>query len=388
MSVYVTATGAFLPGPPIDNEAMEARGGLIGGEPSRFKKMVLRNNGIETRHYALDDEGRQTHLNEELAATAIERAAAARGLSLGEVGMLAVGTTLPDILAPGFASMVHGRLGANGTGVGPMEILSTGGICASGAAALQHAWAAVATGRHDRAVACGSELCSHMGKPSRWANEVTAHHERTDTPEGFHYFNAEFLRFMLADGAGAALLEHNPNPEGPSLRVDWIELTSYAHELPVCMYLGTSDPNDVRVGNTWLTVDHPGVAHDEGMLLVRQNTRLLADNIMRVGAEEARRLIKKGRIDPQAGYDWCLPHLSSYFFKPKLVEAMREVGIEIPTERWFTNLAERGNTGAASIYIILNEALANGLFSPGERILVIVPESGRFTMSFMQFTCV
>src|SRR4051794_19138802 len=54
MSVYVPATGAFLPGPPIDNEAMEARGGLIGGEPPRYRKMVLRKNGIETRHYAID----------------------------------------------------------------------------------------------------------------------------------------------------------------------------------------------------------------------------------------------------------------------------------------------------------------------------------------------
>jgi 3-oxoacyl-[acyl-carrier-protein] synthase-3 len=388
MSVYVTATGAFLPGPPIDNEAMEARGGLIGGEPSRYKKMVLRNNGIETRHYALDDEGRQTHLNEELAATAIERAAAARGLSLGEIGMLAVGTTLPDIMAPGFASMVHGRLGRNSDDVGPMEVLTTGGICASGAAALQHAWAALATERHDRAIACGSELGSPMGKPSRWAHEITAHAERTDAPEGFHYFNAEFLRFMLSDGAGAALLERTPNPEGRSLRVDWIELSSYAHELPVCMYLGTSDPNDVRVGNTWLTVDDPAVAHEEGMLLLRQNTRVLADNIVRVGMEESKRLIKKGRIDPKAGYDWCLPHLSSYFFQSKLQETMHEVGVEIPPERWFTNLKDRGNTGAASIYIILNEALEKGLFSPGDRILAIVPESGRFIMSFMQFTCV
>jgi 3-oxoacyl-[acyl-carrier-protein] synthase-3 len=165
-------------------------------------------------------------------------------------------------------------------------------------------------------------------------------------------------------------------------------LTSYAHELPVCMYLGTSDPTDVRVGKTWLGVDDPGVAHDEGMLLVRQNTRLLAENMIRVGVEEAKRLIKKGRLDPEAGYDWCVPHLSSFFFKAKLAEAMSEVGIDLPPERWFTNLATKGNTGAASIYIALNEALETGLFKPGDRILAIVPESGRFIMSFMQFTCV
>jgi len=39
--------------------------------------------------------------------------------------MLATGTTQGDVLVPGFASMVHGRLGG-----GPMELLSASGVCA------------------------------------------------------------------------------------------------------------------------------------------------------------------------------------------------------------------------------------------------------------------
>ena len=46
-------------------------------------------------------------------------------------GMLSVGTTMPDLLMPGFASMVHGRLAEVDDTIAPMEILSASGICAS-----------------------------------------------------------------------------------------------------------------------------------------------------------------------------------------------------------------------------------------------------------------
>jgi 3-oxoacyl-[acyl-carrier-protein] synthase-3 len=386
MAVHLTASGSFLPGAPVDNDTMESRLGLIGGEPSRYRRAVLRNNGILTRHYAIDEDGHQTHLNEQLAATAIERAVERRGISLNEVGMLAVGTTLPDVLMPGFASMVHGRLGANSDQVGPKEVLSTAGICASGAAAFQHAWTAVLAGRHERVVACASELVSPMGRGTRFEHESEVHADRDGIPEGFQFFNAEFLRWMLSDGAGAVVLEREPNPDGPSLRVDWVELMSYAHEMPVCMHLGMSDPTDVSVGKTWLSAESYDAALEQGMLLGRQDTKLLANNTIRIGTEEMRRLIKAGRLE--SSYDWVLPHLSSNYFKAKLATCFRNVGLDLPDDRWFTNLSTKGNTGAAAIYIILDEALRRGLFERGDRILGIVPESGRFTMSFMQFTCV
>jgi 3-oxoacyl-[acyl-carrier-protein] synthase-3 len=387
MTVHLTATGAFLPGAPVDNDTMEARLGMVGGTPSRYRRVVLRNNGITHRHYAIDEHGRQTHLNEELAANAVQQAVARRGLGLNEIGMLAVGTTIPDLIMPGFASMVHGRLGADPQAA-PVEVLSTSGVCASGVAALQHAWTAVLAGRHERAVAGASELASAMMRSSRFERESAVQTERDDAPDGFQYFNADFLRWMLSDGAGAAVLEREPNPDALSLRVDWIELTSYAHELPVCMYLGTSDPTDVSVGRTWLGVEDAAAAHEAGMMVVRQNTSLLADHIVRVAGEEMRRLVKIGRIDRDLRYDWFLPHLSSFYFRPRIAEMLREVGVDIPDDRWFTNLATKGNTGSASLFIMLDEALRSGLFQKGDCILAGVPESGRFIIGSMQFTCV
>ena len=41
MSVYITSSGHFLPGPAIDNEQIEPVLGLVHGKPSRLKRRIL-----------------------------------------------------------------------------------------------------------------------------------------------------------------------------------------------------------------------------------------------------------------------------------------------------------------------------------------------------------
>jgi 3-oxoacyl-[acyl-carrier-protein] synthase-3 len=54
----------------------------------------------------------------------------------------------------------------------------------------------------------------------------------------------------------------------------------------------------------------------------------------------------------------------------------------IPEEKWYSNLSVSGNTGAASIFIMLSEFLREREVKPGEQILFFVPESGRFSVSY------
>ena len=152
---YITGIGAYLPGEPVDNEQLMNR--LTDGttRSARLGRQALAANGIRTRHYAVDDQGRTLMLNEELAANAARRALADRGIPASAVRMLATGTTQGDVLVPGFASMVHGRLGG-----GPMELLSAAGVCASSMAALKAAVTSVRLGEHPVALAVGSELAS------------------------------------------------------------------------------------------------------------------------------------------------------------------------------------------------------------------------------------
>ena len=67
---------------------------------------------------------------------------------------------------------------------------------------------------------------------------------------------------------------------------------------------------------------------------------------------------------------------------------MENIGFAIAEDKWFTNLTTKGNTGAASIYIMLEELFHSGRLRSGEKILCFVPESGRFSTAFMLLTVV
>lgn len=366
MTAYITAVGAFLPGEPIGNDDLEAYIGQTGGS-DRLRARMLAANGIEKRHYAMDRAGSTLMLNEELAERAVRAALADRGLTPRDVGMLATGTTQGDLPVPGFASMVHGRLGG-----GPMEVLSAGGVCCSGVAALRAAEASVELQRHRVAVAVGSELVSRALRADRFPPNAG--------------FDAEFLRWMLSDGAGAVVIEDRPRPDGPSLRIDWSHLVSHADRFPVCMYAGVDEPALVTAGATWQDMATPAEAHAAGKLNLRQDTGIL-NSIVALGVEEYVGLVRDGRVVP-GEVEHLLVHYSSEYFRSDIVRLMSEAGLMIPEERWFTNLRTKGNTGAASIFIMLEEAFNGGRFSPGDRILLMVPESGRFSVSFVHLTCV
>ncbi|MGQ0834467.1 MAG: beta-ketoacyl-ACP synthase III [Gammaproteobacteria bacterium] len=382
--VYITAAGTYLPGEPVDNDRIENVLGLIDGRPSRLKKRILSSNGIKTRHYALDEDGRTTELNEELAVKAVHAALAHSDLALDDVEMLAAGTTQGDVPIPSFASMVHGRLGGR-----PMEILSAGGVCCSSMAALSSAYRAVATQQRKNAVVVGSELVSRSLKATKFRRESDDPLEdaHLDGLRGsYRDFDADFLRWMLSDGAGSVVLEGKPHAEKPSLRIDWIELKSYANEYETCMYTGIGHKDSPRAGNTWLDLATIAEADKAELMRIRQDAELLPQ-IVKLSVEEYLRLIKRGRIVPEE-LDHLLCHYSSHFFKGEIVKLLDEANLSIPEEKWFTNLYTKGNTGAASIFIMLDEALNSGRFKPGEKILLMVPESGRFTVSFALLTCV
>ena len=57
-------------------------------------------------------------------------------------------------------------------------------------------------------------------------------------------------------------------------------------------------------------------------------------------------------------------------------------------EAWYSNLTSVGNIGSAAIFVILDEMMTTGLIREGDTLLCLVPESGRFVVSFMHLTAV
>ncbi len=63
-------------------------------------------------------------------------------------------------------------------------------------------------------------------------------------------------------------------------------------------------------------------------------------------------------------------------------------GIPFPEEKWFTNLTQVGNIGAASIFIMMEELLKSNKLKKGQKVLLMVPESARFSYAFSLLTVV
>jgi len=377
--VYITDLGVFFPNAPVENDVIEAVLGMVGGKPSRARRIVLARNGIKQRHYAIDIESkRPTHSNADMTAAAILAALTRARLVLDRVDCMACGTSSPDQFKPGHAHMVQGVLGAP-----PMEVSSIAGVCTAGMTAMKYAWMSVASGGAQIAISAGSELASSFMRAEQFGPEPAVD---ALEQQAVLAFEQDFLRWMLSDGAGAAVLRPTPSPDGRSLRIDWIDCVSYAGELPTCMYSGAHKEADGRLRG-WRDVTLP-VAVRDGYFSVKQDTRLLDAHIIETCATRALSAITKRRGLDARDVDWFLPHYSSDYFRPRLFRALADMGQGIPYERWFTNLATRGNVGSAMIYAILEELFYSERLKPGDRILCVVPESARFSVCYAHLTVV
>lgn len=371
--VFITAAGKFLPGDPIGNDEVEEYLGLLYGKPSRTKCSILKQNGIVSRHYAIDKDQRTTHTASGMTAAAILDCLQKAGASKSEIRFLSAATTQGDLPVPGFASMVHGDVG-----FGQCGIASHQSVCAAGMMAIENAYLHIKAGEIAKAIACAGELSSRMFKARRFERQAAV------LQKGELDRETDFLRWMLSDGAGALLLEGTPSLHQKSLAIDWIDIRSHAHLYGICMYAGVNKTTNGEVSNSWMNYDSFADADMDAAINLKQDLNLV-NNIVGLGVQHFFQLIDRGLIDP-AALDWLLCHYSSEYFKPKILDLLKKGGLVIAQDKWFTNLHTKGNTGSASIFLMLEELLYSGKLKAGQKILCMVPESGRFITSFMQLT--
>lgn len=381
MDIYINDLASFLPNAPVDNDHIEDVLGRVGDLPSRTKRRILSNNKINTRHYALDPAtGLGTHTNAELTAEAVRRLRPTADFTPATIECLCCGTSSPDLLMPGHGVMVAGELQ-----LPPCDVVTTAGICVAGMTALKYACLNVASGTVANAVATGSELASSFMKANFFSSEADPGADLKKKP--VLGFDADFLRWMLSDGAGAAYVSGQKSRTGLCYRVEWIENRSYAGELVTCMYAGGKKMSDGRVRG-WRQLASSLAAAEENYFAVRQDVKLLDEHIVTTAMARALPEIAGKRGIRPEDIDWYLPHYSSAYFRDKFYRGMKESGFEIPYEKWFTNLAEVGNIGSASIYLLMEGLFKSGRLQGGDKVLCFIPESGRFSHCFMLLTVI
>jgi len=372
--VYITKAGKYLPNEPVSNDEMESYLGFINDAASKARRIILRNNRISNRHYAIDKQGKSTHNNAELTKLAIDKLFD-DSFTAKDMELLSCGTSTPDNFLPSHAAMVHGLLKNQS-----VELNSSTGVCCAGMNSLKFGYLSIKSGNTKNAVCTGSEKVSTWMLADKYEQEVANLKNLEEQP--IIAFKKDFLRWMLSDGAGAFLLENQPKGAF-SLKIEWMEAFSYAYELEACMYAG-GDKNEDGSIKPWADYQ-PDQWLKESVFSIKQDVKLLDEHILGKGAQSMADAMAKHNVSSD-DIDYFLPHVSSHYFVDGLKKQLAEKGVGVADEKWFMNLGRVGNVGSASIYLALEELFNSGKLKKGEKILLSVPESGRFSFAYAYLT--
>lgn len=165
----VAGTGSFLPGNPVTNNDLVARGIDTSDE------WVVERTGIHQRHLAAPEV-----TSSELAYEASLRAIAAAGIEPSDIDLIIVATSTPDYIFPSTAALLQARLGITNGGAA----FDLQAVCTGFAYALATAEKFIRSGSHKRALVVGAEVFSRI---LDWNDRGTC--------------------VLFGDGAGAVVLE-------------------------------------------------------------------------------------------------------------------------------------------------------------------------------------
>jgi len=170
----VIGTGSFLPGAPVSNNDLVARGIDTSDE------WIVERTGICRRHLAEPDVTAS-----QLAYEASTRAIAAAGCQPADIDLIIVATSTPDYIFPSTAALLQSKLGiVNGGAAFDLQA-----VCTGFAYALSTAEKFIRSGSHKRALVVGAEVFSRI---LDWNDRGTC--------------------VLFGDGAGAVVLEASDKP--------------------------------------------------------------------------------------------------------------------------------------------------------------------------------
>lgn len=170
----VAGTGSFLPGAPVSNDDLVARGIDTSDE------WISSRSGIRARHLAAADVG-----SSDLARQAALRAIEAAGCVPEDIDLIIVATSTPDYIFPSTAALLQARLGIR-NGCAAFDVQA---VCSGFVYALSVAEKFIRSGSHRRALVVGAEVFSRI---LDWSDRATC--------------------VLFGDGAGALVLEASDRP--------------------------------------------------------------------------------------------------------------------------------------------------------------------------------
>ena len=173
MYTRLIGTGSYLPGNPVTNNDLVARGIDTNDE------WIVTRTGISSRYLA--EPGATAS---ELGLAAARRALEMAGVDGSEIDLIIVATSTPDFIFPSTACLIQGQLGNKGATAFDVQAVCSGFVYALGIADKF-----IRSGSHKKALIIGTEVFSRI---LDWSDRGTC--------------------VLFGDGAGAVVLEASDTP--------------------------------------------------------------------------------------------------------------------------------------------------------------------------------
>jgi 3-oxoacyl-[acyl-carrier-protein] synthase-3 len=173
MYARLIGTGSYLPGNPVTNDDLAARGIDTNDE------WIVTRTGIRSRYLA-----NPGTTSSELGLIAAQRALDMAGISAADLDLIIVATSTPDFIFPSTACLIQAKLGNKGAAAFDVQA-----VCAGFTYALGIAEKFIRSGSHKKALVIGAEVFSRI---LDWNDRGTC--------------------VLFGDGAGAVVLEASDKP--------------------------------------------------------------------------------------------------------------------------------------------------------------------------------
>jgi 3-oxoacyl-[acyl-carrier-protein] synthase-3 len=303
----ITGTGSSLPPRRVSNDELARELAERGVETS--DQWIVERTGIRARHFAAPDVG-----SSDLGVEAARRALEAAGRVPGDVDLIVVATSTPDMVFPSTAAILQNKLGIAGCAAFDVQAVCSGFIYA-----LTVADAMIRTGSARCALVIGAEVFSRILD-----------------------FNDRTTCVLFGDGAGAVVLEASEEPGilASDLHADG------RHVGILCV------PGHVSGGEVL------------GTPLLRMDGQAVFKLAVRVLDEAARATLAKAGKTAE-DIDWLIPHQANL----RIMEGTARK-LKLPLEKLVVTVHEHGNTSAASIPLALDSAVRGGQVKKGDTVML------------------
>lgn len=309
MKARVVSTGSYVPEKVLTNFDLEKM-------VDTSDEWITERTGIKERRIASPEQA-----TSDLAYEASLKALKKAGLKPEDIDLIVLATVTPDMLVPSAACMLQMKLGAKNA-----VAFDINGACTGFVYALSVAEKFIKTGASKRALVIGAETLSRF----------------TD-------FTDRSICVLLADGAGAVILEGTRKNEG----IQVIDIFSD----------GTMwDFIHMPAGGSKMPVDEKVLRERLNFIKMRGNeTFKVAVKTLEEVVETT--LKKAGITSSQLGL--LVPHQANI----RIIQAMAK-RLELPMDKVMVNIDRYGNTSAASIPIALDEAAEMGKIKKGDYVML------------------